>query len=186
MPDEQLQELKPFIHSGAHLQPIGVSHKLLIDQFSGSWIRPSQDRQQLCKLPPAPSPAHLRGRAPVPAQGASSAWNPPKTCSPWTVAPRRAQGYSCFLSSFPFLYLGFGVLRVFYCWWLFFFSVLMVQTGKWHARGKGRRKKNISMANPHPSLPLRGFRRGREWFAERFPGKLSQEMFSKKKKKKIW
>lgn len=51
VPAEPLQELKLFIHSGAHLQPIGVNDKPLIERFAGSWVRPCQGRQQLCKLP---------------------------------------------------------------------------------------------------------------------------------------
>lgn len=61
VPAEPLQELKLFIRSGAHLQPIGVNDKPLIERFAGSWLRPCQGQQQLCKLPSTPSPSTSQG-----------------------------------------------------------------------------------------------------------------------------
>lgn len=97
VPDENLQELKLFIHSDALLQSIGVNDKPLIDQFSGSWVRPSQDQQQLCKLPHTLSPVHLWGRAQVRASGAGSAWNPAQKLQPLNSNRSSDSWWSAFL-----------------------------------------------------------------------------------------
>lgn len=80
MPAEPLQELKLFIHSGAHLQPIGVNDKPLIEWFAGSWVRPSQGRQQLCKLPLTPS-RHSEGELGPSSGELAQPKIPPRTCS---------------------------------------------------------------------------------------------------------
>jgi len=95
------------------------------------------------------------------------------------VAPRGAQGYPRFPSSFTFPYIGFGEA---YESFLFLFLSSNFTAANWNPthmgkqKAEGRRNQGHQHGKSSPLLPLKGFCRGREWFAERFPRKLSREM----------
>lgn len=98
MPAEPLQELKLFIHSGAHSQPIGVNDKPLIDRFAGSRVRPAQGRQQLCKLARTPSPSTSEGELGPGSGELAQPEVPPRNCGCRAAAGvHRAAAWGCCL-----------------------------------------------------------------------------------------